>query len=368
MPISSTYFFLYLRAIIVKNKSKYRAFFSFLLLFFLTFSGLWASGGEHDSHSEEFDFSEVMAHHLGDAPIFPLNFGGEKVFEGQPGFDSVEHDVFADHDGKLYHYVGGFDMHITKRVTMMWIASFFLFIVFIPAANLISRNPNKVYNKFTSGVEAFVSYLKENVVDSSLEHHGHSYYHYIFSLFFFILFCNLFGLVPSVGELTVAGSDFLVSLGVYEHTPHSLHTFGQIWSGITPTGDIGVTLSLASLTLLIIYGTAFSYQGISFVAHAVPKGVPLPLWPLMWALEFIVTHIARSFALTMRLLANMTAGHVMILALLGFIFMSQSYFIAPVSVLSSVLIYFLELLVAFLQAFIFSLLTTVFIGTVMHRH
>ncbi len=132
--------------------------------------------------------------------------------------------------------------------------------------------------------------------------------------------------------------------------PTPLHTFGEIWSGITPTGDIGVTLSLASLTLLIIYGTAFSYQGISFVAHAVPKGVPLPLWPLMWVLEFIVTHVARSFALTMRLLANMTAGHVMILALLGFIFMSESYFIAPVSVLSSVLIYFLELLVAFLQA------------------
>ncbi|WP_425460614.1 F0F1 ATP synthase subunit A [Leptospira idonii] len=356
---------MYLRAISVENKSKYRAFFSFLLVFFLSFSGLFASG--EGSHSDEFDFSEVMSHHLGDAPIFPLNFGGEKVKEGQPGFDPENHDVFEDH-GTRYHYVGGFDMHITKRVTMMWIASFFLLIIFIPAAKLISRDPKKVHNKFTSCVEAAVSYIKENVVDASLDHHGHSYYHYILSLFFFILFCNLFGLIPSVGELTVAASDLLVSFGLYGHTPHALHTFGEIWSGITPTGDIGVTLSLASLTLLIIYGTAFSYQGISFVAHAVPKGVPLPLWPLMWILEFIVTHIARSFALTMRLLANMTAGHVMILALLGFIFMSQSYFIAPISVVSSVLIYFLELLVAFLQAFIFSLLTTVFIGTVMHRH
>lgn len=350
----------------MENNVKHRIILTLSLVFFLSFSGLSASEGA-DPSEDSFDFSEVMSHHLGDAPIFPLNFGGHKVFEGEEGFDAEHYDVFDDH-GKKYHFLGGFDMHITKRVTMMWIASFFLFIIFIPAANLISKNPRKVGNKFASCVEAFVGYLKENVVDSSLEHHGHSYYHYIFSLFFFILFCNLFGLIPSLGELTVAGSDFLVSLGVISATPHSLHTFGEIWSGITPTGDIGVTLALASLTLLIIYATAFSYQGISFVAHAVPKGVPLPLWPLMWVLEFVVTHIARSFALTMRLLANMTAGHVMILALLGFIFMSQSYFIAPVSVLSSVMIYFLELLVAFLQAFIFSLLTTVFIGTVMHRH
>ncbi len=350
----------------MENNFKHRILLTLSLLFFLTFSSLHASGSA-ESSEDSFDFSEVMSHHLGDAPIFPLNFGGEKVFEGSPGFDAEHFDVFDAH-GKKYHYIGGFDMHITKRVTMMWIASFFLFLVFIPAANLISKDPKKVGNKFASGVEAFVTYLKENVVDSSLDHHGHSYYHYILSLFFFILFCNLFGLIPSLGELTVAGSDLLVAMGVLAETPHSLHTFGEIWSGITPTGDIGVTLALASLTLLIIYGTAFSYQGISFVAHAVPKGVPLPLWPLMWVLEFVVTHIARSFALTMRLLANMTAGHVMILALLGFIFMSQSYFIAPVSVLSSVMIYFLELLVAFLQAFIFSLLTTVFIGTVMHRH
>ncbi|WP_408605939.1 F0F1 ATP synthase subunit A [Leptospira wolbachii] len=359
---------MYLRAISVENKSKYRFFLSFLLVFSLSFTNLFANDSEGHSSDEGFDFSEVMAHHLGDAPVFPLNFGGTIVTEGQPGFDAENHDVFINHDGVKYHYLGGLDLHITKRVTMMWIACFFMFIVFIPAANLISRNPKKVHNKFTSGVEAFVSYLKENVVDASLDHHGHSYYHYIFSLFFFILFCNLFGLVPSVGELTVAASDALVAVGLFEHTPHALHTFGQVWSGITPTGDISVTLSLASLTLLTIYGTAFSYQGISFVAHAVPKGVPLPLWPLMWVLEFVVTHVARSFALTMRLLANMTAGHVMILALLGFIFMSESWFIAPVSVLSSVLIYFLELLVAFLQAFIFSLLTSVFIGTVMHRH
>ncbi|MDF3820581.1 F0F1 ATP synthase subunit A [Leptospira sp. 96542] len=356
----------------MENKSKYRVIFSFLLVFSLSFTNLFASESGSQNHDEGFDFSEVMAHHLGDAPIFPFNIGGTKVVEGEPGFDPENHDVFDDH-GVRYHFVGGLDLHITKRVTMMWIVCFFLFIVFIPAANLIARNPKKVHNKFTSCVEAFVTYLKENVVDSSLDHHGHSYYHYIFSLFFFILFCNLFGLIPSVGELSVAASDGLVALdqkffGLGLQTPHALHTFGQIWSGITPTGDIGVTLSLASITLLTIYGTAFSYQGFSFVAHAVPKGVPIPLWPLMWVLEFIVTHIARSFALTMRLLANMTAGHVMILALLGFIFMSESYLIAPVSVLSSVLIYFLELLVAFLQAFIFSLLTSVFIGTVMHRH
>lgn len=325
----------------------------FKTILFLAICLLSSPTWANEATDAPFNFSEVISHHLADAPIFPLNFGGQKVYQGTPGYDPEHHAVFLEGD-KSYHFLGGIDLHITKRVTMMWIACFFLLVVFIPAANLISKDPTKVHSKFTSTVEVFVTFLKEKVVDESLGHHGHSYYHYIFTVFFFILFCNLLGLIPPIGELAALAT--------------GVHLLGEIWSGITVTGDISVTVTLAGLTLLLIYGTAFSYQGIAFVAHAVPKGVPAPLWPLMWILEFFITHLARCFALTMRLLANMTAGHVLLLTLFGFIFMSQSYLIAPVSILSTVAIYFLELLVAFLQAFIFSLLTSVFIGTVMHRH
>ena len=96
--------------------------------------------------------------------------------------------------------------------------------------------------------------------------------------------------------------------------------------------------------------------------------MPWPLWPLLWPLEFIISPIAKAFALTVRLLANMTAGHVVILALLGFIFEFRSYAIVPISIGGATAIYLLEIFVAFVQAFIFTLLTSLFVGSSMHRH
>ncbi|MCX7999697.1 MAG: F0F1 ATP synthase subunit A, partial [Leptospiraceae bacterium] len=193
--------------------------------------------------------------------------------------------------------------------------------------------------------------------ETSMHGHGHSYYGYLFSLFFFVLFCNLFGLIPSLGEIVA-----LFTGGGH----HSLA--GEIWSGITVTGDVSVTAALAGMTLLLIYGTGFIYQGPLFPIYSVPNGVPAALYVLMLPLEFIISPLAKSFALTVRLLANMTAGHVVILALLGFIFQFKSYFVVPISVLGSVAIYMLEIFVAFLQAYIFTLLTSLFVGSSMHRH
>jgi F-type H+-transporting ATPase subunit a len=187
--------------------------------------------------------------------------------------------------------------------------------------------------------------------------HGHSFYSYLFSIFFFILFSNLFGLVPSVGEVL----SYLTGGG-----GHSM--IANIWSGITVTGDISVTAAFAGMTLVLIYGAGFAYQGLLFPIYSVPNGVPKVLYILMLPLEFIVSPLAKAFALTVRLLANMTAGHVIILALIGFIFQFKTYYIAPVSVMASAAIYLLEIFVGFLQAFIFTLLASLFIGSSMHRH
>ncbi|AXR69386.1 F0F1 ATP synthase subunit A [Leptospira mayottensis] len=359
-----------------------KKFIFFALLVVLLPIQIFAS--EQSSH-KVFDLNEVIVHHLMDSAEFPFNIGGVKVFEGETDFDSSASSIFTDHEtGKRFHYVGGFDMHITKRVTMMWIVAFLLFIIFIPAAKIIAKNPLKVQSRFANTVEVFVNFLRKDIVDESMHGHGHGYYHYIFTLFFFILFCNLMGLVPSVGELLVVGKEYgaiaATKIGlitpipeklIAAHEGHGSHEapfVAKIWSGITVTGDISVTMTLALLTMFLIYTAGFVYQGPKFIWHSVPNGVPLPLYLIMWPLEFIVSPMAKTFALTVRLLANMTAGHVIILALMGFIFQFQSWGIVPVSIIGSGLIYVLEIFVAFLQAYIFVLLTSLFVGLSMHRH
>jgi F-type H+-transporting ATPase subunit a len=339
-------------------KMKNKLIFALLLTIFSLSPVVSTEHSEHAT-SEKFNLSEVINHHLGDHAEFPLNFGGSKVFEGDPSFDaSGHHAIFEDHETKRkYHFLGGLDMHITKRVTMMWIVCFFLLITLIPAANLISKNPMKIESRYGNMIESVISFLKDDVIEPNMHGHGHGFYGYLFTVFFFVLFCNLFGLIPAVGEI--------ISL-ISGQGNHGIAA--TIWSGITVTGDISVTVSLAGMTLILIYAAGFLYQGPLFPIYSVPNGVPYILYLLMLPLEFIISPLAKAFALTVRLLANMTAGHVVILALLGFIFEFQTYLIAPVSILASVAIYMLEIFVAFLQAFIFTLLASLFIGSSMHRH
>ncbi|MGJ4788903.1 ATP synthase F0 subunit A [Leptospira koniambonensis] len=343
-----------------------------LLLFSLP---LFASEGEA---SKPFDLNEVLVHHLMDHAEFPFNVGGHKVYEGHEGFDTNAHDIFVDHhNGKRFHFKGGLNLHITRRVTMMWIVCFFLLIVFIPAARLIAKNPLKIQSRFANAVEAFVNFLKNDVVDSNMDGHGHAYYHYIFTLFFFILFSNLLGLFPPVGEVIEVGTEIVqnyvngeevANAAAVSSAHHEPMWIAKVWNGITVTGDISVTLTLALITMLLLYGTGFVYQGPKYIFHSVPNGVPWLLWPLMWPLEFIVSPVAKTTALTLRLLANMTAGHVMILSIIGFIFFFQSYLVSIASIPAAVVLYFLETFVAFLQAYVFALLTSLFIGSSMHRH
>ena len=325
----------------------------FILLLLLSFSSIFAAGG-----SGPFNLSDVINHHLGDSVVIPFQPFGTKVYEGDMNFDSNHSYIFKDGNGKIYHYFGGINMHITKRVFMMWIVSLFLFLVFITAARKIAKNPFKVHSTFTNIVEVFISFLRKDIIDQNMHGHGKSYQHYIFSLFFFVLFCNLFGLIPPVGELLTLFSD------KSQGSPF----IAKVWSGITVTGDIAVTFSLALITLILIYGTGFAYQGTKYIFHSVPNGVPILLYPLLWPIEFIISPLAKSFALMVRLLANMTAGHVIILALFGFIFELKSYGVVPVAILGTTLIYILEIFVSFLQAYIFVLLTSLFSGLSMHRH
>ena len=341
-------------------------------IFFLSFPlVISAENNAETDRSSHFDFNAILVHHLMDAPVVEFNIGGKKVYRGQKGFDDkgiFKNYIFQDERGE-YKWDGGIPMHITKRVVMMFIVSALLLSVMIFAANKIKANPLRVNGKFAGIIESMVQFVREEIVNKNM-HHGEGFHPFFLTLFFFLLFSNLLGLVPSLGGIVQTVSD--IASGHGSGHGHAVPFFESFWPGITVTGDVAVTATFAIFVTAFIWIVGFQRQGFGFLFSCIPSGmspvVAILLYPILFPLELIVGPLAKGFALAIRLLANMTAGHVMILALLGFIFQFQSIWIAPASIISSGMVYMLELFVAFLQAFIFTLLAAIFIGSSMHKH
>ncbi len=184
--------------------------------------------------------------------------------------------------------------------------------------------------------EAMIGFVHDEVVEPNF--HGASAKKampYFCTVFFFILFANYAGMVPG---------------------------------SATATGNLAVTGGLAILTLLGILIVGTVNQGPLFIIKGiVPGGIPAPLFPLIWAIELLGLAI-KPFALTVRLFANMTAGHVVIIIFLYLAIMFQSAWVGIGGVVGSLMIFLLELLVAFIQAYIFTALSAMFIGEAMHAH
>lgn len=287
----------------------------------------------------KFDVADVIVHHLKDAPLWHLE-------------------------------IAGIDMSITKRVVMMWIVSFVLLAVFIPAARRLKRNPLGRPGRFTGFLEVFINFIRFDVGKASMHENHKPYDPILLTLFFFILLGNLFGLIPPLGKLFQLAGEATGLLHAHaggHHDSTELPLAVKLWPGMTFTGDIGVTAALATFSFLVILAAGFIHQGIAYIKNIVPKGIPAPLWLIMWPIEF-VGMFTKPFALAIRLLANMTAGHMIIIVLMGFIFQFQSYGVVPVSILGSVAIYMLEIFVGFLQAYIFVFLTALFVAGAQHRH
>ncbi len=289
-----------------------------------------------DENRPSFNLSEVVNHHLADAPLWNLKYNG-------------------------------YDLSITKRVVMMWLASVFLLLLLIPLGIKARLNPYKKPSRFGGFIEVLVTFIRENVGRATMGRHSSAYEPFLLTLFFFILSCNILGLFPPMGEVfQILGESF----GFIHHTEagaHGVPLLVKLWPGITATGDLGVTAGLAGLVFLVILISGFTYQGFFYIKNIVPSGVPLALGPLLWIIE-LTGLIIKPIALSIRLLANMTAGHIIILILMSFIFQFRNYFIVPISVSASAAIYLLELFVAFLQAYIFTFLTGLFISEAQHRH
>jgi F-type H+-transporting ATPase subunit a len=236
--------------------------------------------------------------------------------------------------------IGGvaIDMSPTKHVVMLLLSAVLCCVMLITAAVSHKRHSHEIGRPkgFAAGIEAMVLYIRNEVAIPNLGHHGEGYVPYILGLFFFILIANLLGLIPY---------------------------------GSTATGNISVTATLAIITFLVVETAGMRAQGLGYLNTIfywnkdLPLAMRIPMFLIMTPVE-IIGKITKPFALAIRLFANMTAGHIVVLALIGLIFAFKNYFLGTAPLLMAVAIMMLELFVAFLQAFIFSLLASVFIGQI----
>lgn len=232
------------------------------------------------------------------------------------------------------------DLSITKVTVNIWIAAALVFIFF---RLLVKKQAgDNRQGRYLNFLEPFVLYVRDEMVYPNMgKENGRRYLPLFLTQFFFILFCNLLGLIP-IPHFGVAGIEF---------------------PGLaTATANVSVCAALSGITLMTILGMGMIEQGpFKFWKSLVPSGIPAPLIPLLFPIEVIGIFI-KCFALTIRLFANMTAGHIVILSFFGLIFIFHSYIVAPISIAFVLFIYVLELFVAFLQAFVFTLLSIIFVN------
>jgi len=263
-------------------------------------------------HAEDgFDAGQLIMHHILDARTIEIPFTSRVI-----------------HLPEIH--AGGLDLSITRAVVMMWIASGLLLLVFWLAAR---RAKDPVPRGLRGLLEILIVYIRDDVARKAIGHHADRYVGYLLTVFFFILTCNLLGLIPGMA---------------------------------TATSNISVTAALAAIAFLVIQaGGIREYGLVGHFRNLVPPGLPAWLLPIMIPVELLGV-FTKPFALAIRLFANMTAGHVVILSLISIIFILKTSAAAAVSVPFALFIYLLEILVAFLQAYIFTMLTSLFIGMSVH--
>ena len=299
----------------------------------------------HAGGHEAFDTNTIIEHvkdapiwHFTDHVVLPLPVIVYSKEKGLEVFSSAnfygEHHATIDYNG--YRLEGQniiltstgekvLNLSITKNVAMLFITAIVLLLVLLSTAQSAKKNAGKAPKGLQSFIEPIVIFVRDEIVKPNIGHHYEKYLPYILTLFFFILFGNLLGLLPGAANLT---------------------------------GNIAVTFTLAILTFLI---TNFSGNA-SYWKHIFwTPGVPLPLRIIILPVE-IIGVFTKPFALTIRLFVAITAGHIVILSLICLAFIFHSYFVGVGASLAVVFINMIELLVAGIQAYVFALFTSLYIG------
>jgi F-type H+-transporting ATPase subunit a len=298
----------------------------------------------HHAAHDPFEKSHLIGH-VKDSEYFdvPRALGGqwhipqllktkEPIVTIRVGFDAIDDRIEP------------FDLKITKFMVLETIVALVLIVLLTRAASKI-KSTGAPRGGLTNALEAMIVFIRDEVARPAIGHHdAERFLPYLLTIFFFIVGCNLFGLVPFAGSATGA----LAVTGAM-----ALLTFATVVvSGMAKLGPVGFWLAQ--------------------VPHMeLPGGLGIVLKPMIFAIELLGLCI-KHFILAMRLLANMMAGHLVLAVILAFIAASASsiawWAVTPASVLGVVALSLLELFVAFLQAYIFTFLTALFIGMAVHPH
>ncbi|ANM29166.1 hypothetical protein ABI59_05490 [Acidobacteria bacterium Mor1] len=269
-----------------------------------------AAAAEHGDSSA--NIGDHIIHHVMDSPIYDFGPWELPVTIQLP-------TVF------------GIDLSITKHVFIMWVVSALLLFFLIGAAR---KSGQLVPRGMRNAIEVVILFIRDEVARRAIGAKGDGYLPYLLTTFFFIWFCNLIGLIPG---------------------------------STTATGNVSVTAALAIISFLVVQAAGIKAHGvIGHFKHLLPGGLPLWLVPVMLVVE-VLGMFVKPFALCIRLFANMLAGHLVILAFISLIFILGAVAL-PLSIPLALFIYCLELLVATVQAYIFTMLTATFVGMSIHGH
>ena len=304
----------------------------------------------------------------------PAAQGGHEAATG--GFNAGEviigHVSNSSHEHPLIHLptVFGIDLSVTKHVFMLWLVAAVIFVGVTAIVRAYVKRDRLVPTGWAGLLEACVDFIRDGIARPNLgEKWTDIWTPYLLTLFLFILGANLIGLIPIFDVLGLV-NHYLIHADEHAFLSRLIH------GSSTATGNFNVTAGLAVITFFaVIIAGSVKHGFVQHWMNLVPHGLPKPLYLLLIPLEFIGM-LVRPFALTMRLAANMTGGHIAILAILSFVFIFAESLGATaatgiglgVSVPISVAMSGLEIIVVLVQAYVFTLLSAVFIGMAIHVH
>lgn len=336
----------------VSNDKFFRLLLTAGLFFVFGFTYASNSFQEDPTHEEEEAISDIIIHHVlddhvwhfADGLVLPLPV---IVYSEEQGLDVFSSGNFFDEHHQLIEYNGYkldhghivlagsgkavFDISITKNVAMLLINSALMLIVFLSVAKAYKKNARKAPKGLQSFFEPVIVFIRDEIVKPNIGHRYEKFLPYMLTLFFFILFGNLLGLLPGAGNLT---------------------------------GNIAVTGTLAVLTFLI---TNFNGNKDYWKHIFWTPGVPALLRPIIFLVE-IVSIFTKPFSLMIRLFVAITAGHIVLLSLICLTFIFGSIWVGFGSTVIVLFINLIEILVAAIQAYVFTLFTSLYIGMAIAEH
>ena len=246
-----------------------------------------------------------------------------------------EHGVYAQADPVTHEVtnVQPWDISITKNVASLFVSVVIILVLFIRAAKSYAKNSDAAPRGLAGFVEPLVVFVRDDIAKNNIGPHYNKFVPLLLTIFFFIWINNLMGLVPFFP------------------------------GGANVTGNIAVTMVLAFVAFVVtnLNGKRHYWNHILWM-----PGLPVAVKPLLAIVE-IIGIFTKPFSLMIRLFANITAGHIIVLSLVSLVFIFETLWVSPVSVLLPLFISVLELLVTALQAYIFTLLTALYLGAALHE-